>query len=239
MANPVRRRRSEAESRTSRLRSARRLPAADRERQIVDEAIRFFAEVGFGGQTREFAERAGIAQPLLYRYFATKQDLIDRVFREVFLQRIDPAWGKLIGDRSRPLMDRLVEFYAAYAQATYTYEWVRIYMFSALMGHDINRRYIRIVESAILRPVCAELRHHRGLPDPDVIPISEIELEEVWLMHGGLFYYAVRKYIYQSRVSDDFSDLVRRAVGILLERTHPARARRTEGATSAKGGKAT
>jgi AcrR family transcriptional regulator len=235
VANPVRRR-SEAETRPSRARAPRRLPAADRERQIVDEAIRFFAEVGFSGQTREFAERAGIAQPLLYRYFATKQDLIDRVFREVFLNRINPAWAKLIGDRSRPLKDRLADFYDAYSRATYTYEWVRIYMFSALMGHDINRRYIRIVENALLKPICAELRHHRNLPDPDVIPISELELEEVWLMHGGLFYYAVRKYIYQSRVSDDFADIVSRAVDILLDRTHPGHPRGIDGMAGAKGG---
>lgn len=235
MANPLRRRR-EAETKPHPARTPRRLRAADRERQIVEEAIRFFAEVGFGGQTREFADRAGIAQPLLYRYFATKQDLIDRVFREVFLDRIDPAWSKLIGDRSRPLRDRVVDFYKAYSRATYTYEWVRIYMFSALMGHDINRRYIRIVENAILKPICAEIRHHRGLPDPDIVPISELELEEVWLMHGGLFYYAVRKYIYQSHVSDDFTDIVRRAVDILLERTRPSRPSGIESVAGAKGG---
>jgi len=194
----------------------RRLPAADREQQIVAEAIRFFAEVGFAGQTRELAQRVGITQPLLYRYFPTKQDLVERVFKEVFLKRVNPAWDALITDRSRPLEDRLLDFYRQYSRATYTYEWIRIYMFSALMGNDINRRYIGIVEKKILKPMCAEIRHHCGLPPPADAPITEAELEHVWVMHGGIFYYAVRKYVYHSRVAADFDGIVRRAVSAML-----------------------
>lgn len=194
----------------------RRLAAAAREQQILAEAIRFFAEVGFAGQTRELAQRAGITQPLLYRYFPTKQDLIERVFKEVFLKRIDPNWANLIADRSRPLAERLIEFYGQYSRATYTYEWIRIYMFSALMGNDINRRYIKIVEEKILKPICAEIRHHCGISPESETPITEAELEHVWVMHGGIFYYAVRKYVYHSRVAEDFAGIVRRAVAAML-----------------------
>jgi hypothetical protein len=134
----------------------------------------------------------------------------------VFLKRIDPHWSKLIADRSRPLEDRLLEFYRRYAAATYTYEWIRIYMFSALMGNDINRRYIKIVEERLLKPICAEIRHHCGLPLAAEAPISEAELEHVWVMHGGIFYYAVRKYVYHSRVAGDFESVVRRAVAAML-----------------------
>ncbi|HZB92062.1 MAG TPA: TetR/AcrR family transcriptional regulator [Stellaceae bacterium] len=197
-------------------RAQTRLPAADREQQILTQAIRFFAEVGFAGQTRELAQRIGITQPLLYRYFPTKRDLIERVFKEVFLKRIDTRLTSLITDRSRPLEERLLDFYRRYAEATYTYEWIRIYMFSALMGNDINRRYIGIVERKILKPLCAEIRHHCALPIAPDAPISEAELEHVWVMHGGLFYYAVRKYVYHSRVAGDFDAIVRRAVKAML-----------------------
>ena len=200
-----------------RPRRGRRLAAADREQEILTGAIRYFAEVGFSGQTRQLAERLGVTQPLLYRYFPTKQVLINRVFAEVFLKRVDPFWGELIHDRSRPLEDRLLEFYERYSRATYTYEWIRIYMFSALMGNSINRRYIRIVEERILKPICAELRHACGLADPGAVPISELELEHAWVMHGGLFYYAVRKYIYHSRVGGDFGAIVRRSVAAMIE----------------------
>jgi AcrR family transcriptional regulator len=194
----------------------RRLAAVDREQQILAGAIRYFAEVGFGGQTRELAERLGITQPLLYRYFPTKRALIERVFAEVFLKRINPGWSALLSDRSRPLEDRLLDFYERYARATYTYEWIRLYMFSALLGNNINRRYIKIVEAKILKPICAEIRRTCGLPTPDRVPIGELELEHVWVMHGGLFYYAVRKYIYHSRVGGNFAAIVRRSVAAML-----------------------
>ncbi len=192
----------------------RRLAAAEREQQILDAAVRFFAEVGFAGQTRELAQRLGVTQPLLYRYFPTKQDLIERVFEEIYLKRIDPNWRKLLTDRRRPLHERLCEFYTRYAEATYRYEWIRIYMFSGLMGEEINRRYIQVVEEKILRPVCMELRHHCGLNERGV---TDLDLEQVWVMHGGLFYYAVRKHIYHSRVAEDFSAVVARTVDVVLE----------------------
>jgi AcrR family transcriptional regulator len=200
----------------SKPKAAPRLPAADREQQIVEGAIRFFAEVGFSGQTRELAQRLGITQPLLYRYFPTKQDLIERVFREVFLARIDPGIVQALVDRSRPLATRLAEFYARYAELTYQYEWIRLYMFSALAGRNMNRRYIRIVEDALLKPICREIRHHCGLPGEDEAPLSELELEHLWVMHGGLFYYGVRKHIYQSRVGEDFPAIVERTVAAML-----------------------
>ena len=194
----------------------RRLRAVNREQQIVDEAVHFFAEKGFSGQTRELASRLGITQPLLYRYFPTKRDLIERVFDEVYLNRMNPEWLTLLIDRSRPLQDRLCEFYRAYSEATYRYEWIRIYMFSALMGEQLNRRYIKLVEKKILTPICAELREYCGLPDVASLPISQLELDHVWVMHGGLFYYAIRKHIYHGRVSKDFSVVVSRAVAAML-----------------------
>ncbi len=194
----------------------KRLAAAEREQQIVAEAARFFAEVGFTGQTRELAQRLGITQPLLYRYFPTKQDLIERVHKDVFFKRIDAQWTKLLADRTRPLEERLVDFYRHYAAATYRYEWIRLYLFSALMGNDLNRRYIRVIEEKILKPICVELRHHCGAPGPAAVPISEAELEHVWVMHGGIFYYAVRKYVYHSRVAKDHAAVIRRAVKAML-----------------------
>jgi AcrR family transcriptional regulator len=197
----------------------RRLQAVNREQQIVDEAVSFFAEKGFSGQTRELASRLGITQPLLYRYFPTKRDLIERVFDEVYLNRINPEWLTLLTDRSRALHDRLCEFYRAYSEATYRYEWIRIYMFSALMGEPLNRRYIKLVEKKLLTPICNELRDYCGLPDVKDKPVSQLELDHVWVMHGGLFYYGIRKHIYHGRVSKDFGAIVSRAVAAMLEGT--------------------
>jgi AcrR family transcriptional regulator len=190
----------------------RRLTPAERERQILDGAIAFFAEAGFAGQTRELAQRLGITQPLIYRYFPTKQDLIDRVFEEVFVGRWRPEWSALVADRSRPLRDRLVAFYRAYVEAAFTYEWIRIYMFAGLAGEDLNRRYIALLEAALLVPLCREMRAEAGIAAADDDPVDSRELEGAWHIHAAIFYYIVRKHIYGSPVDPDLDGFIADAV---------------------------
>jgi TetR/AcrR family transcriptional regulator len=48
----------------------------DRRRQLIDVAIELFARKGFGGTTtREIAAAAGVTEAIIFRHFATKQDL--------------------------------------------------------------------------------------------------------------------------------------------------------------------
>ncbi len=194
-----------------------RLSPAERERHIVDGAIQFFAEVGFSGQTRELAQRLGVTQPLLYRYFPTKQDLIERVYEELFVGRWKPEWTGLITDRSRPLRERLIEFYRAYASDALTYEWIRIYTFAGLAGENINRRYIELLKASLLAPVCLEIRATVGAPPPDEAPLSSRELEAAWHIHAAVFYYFVRKYIYESEVEPDLEAFITDAVDRTLD----------------------
>jgi AcrR family transcriptional regulator len=70
----------------------RRLSREDREARIIDAAADFFAEVGLDGRTRDLAARMGVSQALIYRYFPSKQVLIDRVFATVFAERWNEAW---------------------------------------------------------------------------------------------------------------------------------------------------
>ena len=192
-----------------------RLAPGDRERQIIDGAIAYFSEVGFSGQTRELAKRLGVTQPLLYRYFPTKQALVERVYQTVFEGRWNPAWIPLLQDRAVPLRERLVEFYRQYAKATYRPEWIRIYMYAGLSDPTLNRRYIQLVRKHLLPAYCRELRHACGVPDTDV-PVVEQEMEFVWSLHGGIFYMAMRQHVYQMKVNVDFVTQVEFAVDNFL-----------------------
>ena len=194
-----------------------RFAPEEREQLIVDGAIQFFADVGFAGQTRELAQRLGITQPLLYRYFPTKQDLIERVYDEVFIGRWKVAWERQIADRSIPLRERLIDFYDAYASDALTYDWIRIYMFAGLAGEDINRRYIELLEHRLLIPVCTEIRAAAGAPDPDEVPISDLEIEAAWNIHAAIFYYFVRKFIYRSPVEADLAAYISDTVDRTLD----------------------
>lgn len=195
----------------------RNMRAADRERAIVDEAIRFFAEHGFEGQTRELAKRMGITHSAIYRHFPSKEALIERVYQEVYLSRWSPDWGSMIRDRSLSLEARLTRFYLDYVERVFEYNWVRIFVFSGMKSFGITGRYLDIVRREIIEPAAAELRHDLKLPDAKSHPLSERETELFWGLHGRIFYLAIRKFIYETPIPPDLNAIVRDAVQTFMD----------------------
>ena len=192
----------------------KRLAPDDRRKEFVAKATEFFAEEGFGGGTRDLARRLGVTQPLLYRYFPSKDDLSKEVYRTVYLEPLNNAWEKLLADRSRPIRDRLQEFYSAYTEAIFTRKWLRIYLYSGLKGLDINRWYVGVVRDKILTRIIRECRHEAGLPVQS--KPTAAELETAWVFHGGIFYYGIRKYIYESVVLEDKEQMISDALDVYL-----------------------
>jgi AcrR family transcriptional regulator len=195
----------------------RNMRAADRERLIVDEAIRFFAERGFEGQTRELAKRMGIAHSVIYRHFPSKEALIERVYQEVYLSRWSQDWGPLIRDRSQPLQARLTGFYLDYVARVFEYNWVRIFVFSGMRSFGITGRYLDLVRREIIEPAALELRHEMNLPDVEICPLGSRETEMFWGLHGRIFYLAIRKFIYETPVPSDLEQTVRDAIQLFLD----------------------
>jgi AcrR family transcriptional regulator len=189
-------RRSRRKARLKGISKSKRLPRDRREKMIVDAAIRFFAEVGFGGQTRELARKLGISQPLLYKYFPRKEDLVDRVYREVYLARWNPHWETVLTDDKLPLRSRLTQFYVDYASKIMDYEWVRIFMYAGLLGSDINAKYIELLRQRVVLRVCHALRAERGLPKVSDGKISLREEQLVWSLQGSMLYMAIQKHLY-------------------------------------------
>ncbi|MGZ4814309.1 MAG: TetR/AcrR family transcriptional regulator [Terriglobales bacterium] len=71
-----------------------RLTASDRKKQLIETAMKLFAEQGFDGtSTRAIAEAAGVTEAIIFRHFRTKEDLYwavlaDRVERRGRNRRI-------------------------------------------------------------------------------------------------------------------------------------------------------
>ncbi len=192
----------------------RRLSPDDRRKEFVAKATEFFAEEGFGGGTRALARRLGVTQPLLYRYFPSKDDLIREVYRTVYLEPFDSGWEKLLSDRTRPIRERLKEFYDAYTEVIFSREWLRIYLYSGLKGLDLNRSYVTIVRDKILSRIIRECRYEVGLPAQN--KPSAAELEMAWVFHSGIFYYGVRKFIYEAPVLESKQQMIGDAVNVFL-----------------------
>ncbi|SMX40972.1 TetR/AcrR family transcriptional regulator [Maliponia aquimaris] len=188
----------------------RRLPPKERRQQIVDEAVRFFAEVGLDGKTRDLAKRLGVTQSLLFNYFATKDELIEAVYEKVYIGRLSPDWPERLTDRDVPLRDRLLAFYRQYSALIFEREWMRIFMFSGLAGAALNHRYLEHLGDVILRPLLTETE---ALARGDRRPV----MEDVWTLHGGIVYIGIRQHIYRMPAPEDPDQAIARAIDQYLE----------------------
>jgi AcrR family transcriptional regulator len=193
------------------------LDPADREREILDGAVAFFAEVGFDGGLRDLARRLGITHQNLFRYFPTKEALIERVYKEVYLSRWRPEWEAVLQDPSQPLERRLIGFYEAYLATIFRYDWVRIFVFAGLRGVSISQRYLNLIQKKVVEPLGIELRRVAGLSEEPDRALSADELEIAWGLHGELFYLAIRRWVYDMKTPDDLGPVVRSAVVRFLE----------------------
>jgi hypothetical protein len=87
---------------------------------------------------------------------------------------------------------------------------------AGLSDAQINKWYIKLIEEHILTTICRKLHAEYGtLLLADYRPqMSELEL--AWVLHSAIFYYSVRKHIFQLPVFDDHSAFIERTVDLFL-----------------------
>jgi AcrR family transcriptional regulator len=82
----------------------RQLNRLNRERAILDAALKVFAAHGFSGATMDaVATEAGLTKPTLYSYFSSKDDLFQAMMlakRDLMLDVFDHPSGSMVSDLS-------------------------------------------------------------------------------------------------------------------------------------------
>ena len=82
---------------------ARRLPAEDRRRQIIESAREVFASQSFAKVgTADLAKAVGVSEPALYRYFSSKKDLFLATLRSTAPKLLE-LWQNIAADVEDPL----------------------------------------------------------------------------------------------------------------------------------------
>lgn len=194
-----------------------RLSQQTRRRMIIEEAIELFAEKGFRASTRELAQRVGVTQPLLFQHFPNKNALIQAIFDTWYERMLARDWLALLGDQKRDLRSRLIGFFFSYATTIYDYNWIRIYMFAGLEGGGFNRFYINKLTEPLLREIAAQIRADFGIARHAPTDVTSAEIELMWILHGGLYYLAIRKQIYGMKSNDlDLHELITYSVDAIL-----------------------
>ena len=76
---------------------------SDKRRVILDAAVRVFAAKGYHTcRVGDIAEEAGIAHGLLYHYFASKEEVLQTIFRDNWSELLE-AFARIEASDERPL----------------------------------------------------------------------------------------------------------------------------------------
>jgi AcrR family transcriptional regulator len=199
----------------------KRLAPEQREAMIVQEAIKYFGEFGFNAPTRELARRVGITQPLLYRYFPTKEKLVERLFEELVSEQWDPNWERRLVNRETPIADRLTAFYISYTASLFTYERMRAFVFMWLSDNGLRQQFIGSPSARLFRQIAEELRVAFELPGPASVPITKMEEELVWGLQGSVMYLGIREFVYGLAPRVGRKRLIRAEVDVFLRGVEP------------------
>ena len=162
---------------------AKRVSLQERRERILEQAGEFFAEYGLTAQTRALADACGISQRLLYRCFPSKGALIQEVYRRDIAGPFQASWLVSLEDRSRPVEERLTEFYRDYYDAVLTRRWLRLFLYASLAEIDMAPTYIAQVITRMLEVVVDEACAGRGLRPP---ARRELKHELGWALHGAV-----------------------------------------------------
>ena len=143
---------------------SRRLPAARRRRQLLDVALRVFAERGFHPTSmNDIADAAGVTKPVLYQHFSSKRALYRELLDDVGAQLLE-AITKATAAASGPREQVELGFRAYFRHVDSNRD-----VFKVLFGGGTRRdeefaQQVAAVESAIANTI-ATLIEVEGLPD--------------------------------------------------------------------------
>ncbi|HEY8512817.1 MAG TPA: TetR/AcrR family transcriptional regulator [Cyclobacteriaceae bacterium] len=133
--------------------------------KIMDAASRLIAQKGYEATSiAEIAREAGVSKGLLYNYFSSKQDLLEKMVLGA-MSEADNVMGRLIDDDPRRTLENMIR--ELFRQLRERSEHIRLMMeltfkidrfdFVRKMASDRYELYIRFIE---------DLFQKIGIPDP-------------------------------------------------------------------------
>ena len=127
----------------------------ERRLQILRIAVRLFSQRGFRGTTtKEIAQAAGVSEAMVFRHFATKEELYTAILDHKACDEAIADPCELVPDAVQQKDDRAVFetlAFAALEHHEHDREFLRLLLHSALEGHELaqmfwDRNIIQIYE---------------------------------------------------------------------------------------------
>ena len=133
----------------------KRMSHEERRQQIITVATELFANKGFrGATTRSIAETAGVSEAIIFRHFATKEDLYDAIITSC-LEKRDEGWDRdaLIANAQDEDLDTLLLRYGRSVVERHRKDptFIRLMMYSSLEDHKFRQRFFEFRRSPFLK----------------------------------------------------------------------------------------
>lgn len=182
-----------------------RMPQAERRAQILSKAYEFFSEYGLTAQTRALADACGVSQRLLYSVFPNKAALLSAVYETEIAGPFKAGWVVQLKDRSKPVEQRLTEFYHEYYDCILTRRWLRLFLYASLSEVTMAPTYIAGIVSHLLEMIIDEAAREAGLRTPEDPALKQ---EIGWILHGAVSHLAIRRHIYHGATALDAKKVI-------------------------------
>lgn len=122
-----------------------RMSAEDRKLQILRVAVTLFSQRGFGGTTtREIAHAAGVSEAMVFRHFATKQELYSAILDHKACSGDSMNPEQMVAEALKQKDDRGVFEQLALGALDHHEcdpEFQRLLLHSALEGHELSEMF--------------------------------------------------------------------------------------------------
>jgi AcrR family transcriptional regulator len=122
-----------------------RMSAEDRKLQILRVAVTLFSQRGFGGTTtREIAHAAGVSEAMVFRHFATKQELYSAILDHKACSGDSMNPEQMVAEALKQKNDRAVFERLALGALDHHEsdpEFQRLLLLSALEGHELSEMF--------------------------------------------------------------------------------------------------
>ena len=137
--------RSDASLVTATHAGATRMSAEDRKLQILRVAVSLFSQRGFGGTTtKEIAHAAGVSEAMVFRHFATKQELYSEILDHKACSGDSMNPEQMVAEALKQKDDRAVFERLALGALVHHEsdpEFQRLLLHSALEGHELAEMF--------------------------------------------------------------------------------------------------
>jgi TetR/AcrR family transcriptional regulator len=193
-----------------------RMAAGDRRNQLIDVAIDLFSRKGFAGTTtREIAAAAGVTEAIIFRHFATKQDLYKAILDTRCTTPIAQAWFSemrrhMENNDDEGLFRSLISVIIKSKREDSRFE--RLMLHAALEGHELAIMH----HNQFAMPIGEELIEYVARRQNEG-SLREFDPKAVIFAVAGIAdYYAHQKYLHQcaeiplsdEAVADAFLDIL-------------------------------